>query len=252
MNTQNGFLRGKAALVTGATRNLGRAFALMLAKHGANVVVHHSGDKSQAEAAETTAMARAAGVEAEAVAADLSDSKQVRRLLERLMERFGRFDVLINNAGMIIKKPFAEISEEEYDRIFAVNAKAPFLCMQEAARQMSDGGRVVNIGTSILGMSIPFYSVYVSSKSPLEHFSRTLGKELSAREITVNTVAPGSLNTDFFYSAETPESVAMIKQMTGGLGEVTDIVPVVEFLVSPRARWITGQTIFVNGGLLTR
>jgi NAD(P)-dependent dehydrogenase (short-subunit alcohol dehydrogenase family) len=248
----DGFLEGKTAVVTGAARNLGRGFAEMLASHGANVVVHYNNEKSRPEAEQTAVAVRANGTEAEVVAADLTLPSQIQSMFERIMKRFGRFDVLINNAGMIIKKPFVEIIEKEFDQMFALNAKAPFLCMQEAARRMGDGGRIVNIGTGILGMSLPFYSVYVGSKAPLEHLSRSLAKEVAERGITVNTVAPGSLETPFFYAAETAESVAMIKQMTGGLGDIKDIVPMVEFLVSPGARWVTGQTIFVNGGLVTR
>jgi NAD(P)-dependent dehydrogenase (short-subunit alcohol dehydrogenase family) len=153
---------------------------------------------------------------------------------------------------MITKKPYAEISEQEYDRIFALNAKAPFFCMQEAARRMEDGGRIINVGTSVLGMVTGYYSVYAGSKAPLEQFMRALAKEVVARGITVNTIAPGALDTSFFYPAETPESVAFIKEVTGGLGDVQDVVPLVEFLVSPGARWVTAQTIFVNGGLLAR
>jgi NAD(P)-dependent dehydrogenase (short-subunit alcohol dehydrogenase family) len=248
----NGFLKGKTAVVTGAARNLGRSFAEMLGSHGASVVVHYKGEKSRTEAEETASLVRNAGGTAELISADLTNSGQLRKVFARALERFGRLDVLVNNAAIIIKKLFADISEAEYDHIFAINAKAPFLCMQEAARLMSDYGRIINIGTGILGMSIPAYSVYAGSKAPLEHFTRTLAKEATARGITVNTIAPGSLNTPFFYGGETPESVAMIKQMTGGLGEVSDIVPIVEFLASPGAQWVTGQTIFVNGGLLTR
>ena len=233
---KEGFLRGKAALVTGATRNLGRAFAVMLAGHGANVMVHYNGEKSRADAEEACKLARATGSAAELVSADLTDTAQARKLFDRALDRFGRLDVLINNAGMMIKKPVVEISEEEWDRIFALNAKAPFLLMQEAARRMSDGGRVVNVGTSILGMAIPHYSVYAGSKAALEHFTRALAKEVAGRGITVNLIAPGALDTTFFHSSETPESVAFIKQMTGGLGEVNDVVPLVEFLVSPGAQ----------------
>jgi NAD(P)-dependent dehydrogenase (short-subunit alcohol dehydrogenase family) len=124
--------------------------------------------------------------------------------------------------------------------------------MQQAARRLSDGGRIVNLGTSVLGMSIPFYGIYAGSKASLEHFSRDLAQQLRGRGITVNTIAPGALDTPFFHGAETPATVAFVKQITGGLGTVQDVVPVVEFLVSPGSRWLTGQTIFVNGGLLTR
>jgi NAD(P)-dependent dehydrogenase (short-subunit alcohol dehydrogenase family) len=248
----DGFLKGKTALVTGATRNLGRSFAEMLAQHGANVTVHYHGEKSRSEAEQTASLIKGAGGEAELVAADLSDTQQIRDMFDRTMTRFGRLDVLLNTAGMIIKKPFDEITEADYDTIFAVNAKSVFFTMQEAAKKMSDGGRIVNVGTSILGMSTGSYSIYAGSKAPIEHFTRALAKEVSNREIAVNTIAPGALDTSFFYPAESPESIQMIKQWTGGLGHVDDVVPLVEFLVSPGAKWLTGQTIFVNGGVCTR
>ena len=159
---------------------------------------------------------------------------------------------MVNNAGVILKKPFAEIDDQEYDRVFAVNARAPFLLMRAAARHMADGGRIVNIATSILGCSFPFYSVYAASKSTLEHYSRALAKELSAKRITVNTIAPGALDTPFLHAAETRESVDAIRHFTGGLGEVDDVVPTVEFLVNPNARWLSGQTLFVNGAFVAR
>jgi NAD(P)-dependent dehydrogenase (short-subunit alcohol dehydrogenase family) len=247
-----GFLKGKTAVVTGAARNLGRGFAVMLARQGANVAVHYHGEQARADAEETALLVSGVGVEAELVAADLSDTNQVRGLFDRTMTRFGRLDVLLNTVGMIIKKPFIEISEAEYDTIFAVNAKSVFFSMQEAARRMSDGGRIVNLATSILGMSTAHYAIYAGSKAPIEHFTRALAKELMERDIAVNTIAPGALDTSFFYPAETAESVQMIKQWTGGLGSVRDVVPLVEFLVSPGANWLTGQTIFVNGGVVTR
>jgi NAD(P)-dependent dehydrogenase (short-subunit alcohol dehydrogenase family) len=248
----NGFLKGKTALVTGGARNLGRASAEMLARHGANVIIHYHGEKARPDAEQTAALVRDAGGTTELVAAELSEKTQVLSLFERTMTRFGRLDVLLNTVGMIIKKPFTEITEHDYDTIFAVNAKSAFFCMQEAAKRMSDGGRIVNVGTSILGMSTGYYSIYAGSKAPLEHFTRALAKELTARDIAVNTIAPGALDTSFFYPAESPESIQMIQQWTGGLGNVTDVVPLVEFLVSPGARWLTGQTIFVNGGVVTR
>jgi NAD(P)-dependent dehydrogenase (short-subunit alcohol dehydrogenase family) len=245
-------LTGKVAVVTGASRNLGRGIAVALAGLGAKVLVHHHGDAARADALETERLITLADSEAELFAADLAEPRAAAALVGRALERFGRFDILVNNAGIILKKPFAELTEADFDRAFAVNAKAPFLLMQEAARHMAAGGRIVNIATSILGCSFPFYSVYAASKASLEHFSRALAKELSGKEITVNTVAPGALDTPFFYAAETAESVNMIKQFTGGLGSIEDVVPSVEFLVSPRSRWVSGQTLFVNGGFVTR
>jgi NAD(P)-dependent dehydrogenase (short-subunit alcohol dehydrogenase family) len=244
-------LSGKVAIVTGASRNLGRGIALMLGRLGARVVVHHHA-RGASDAAETARGVVAAGGEAELFAADLAEPREVSALVDHTLERFGRWDVLVNNAGMILKKPFAEITDEEYDRIFAVNAKAPFLLLRAAARRMAEGGRIVNIATSILGCSFPFYSAYAASKASLEHFSRALAKELGAKRITSNTIAPGALDTPFFFAAETQESVDAIKHFTGGLGKVEDVVPTVEFLVKESARWLSGQTLFVNGGFVAR
>jgi len=242
-------LAGRVAIVTGASRNLGRGIAQMLGRLGARVLVHHHGGPAAKEAARAVA---AAGGEALTCAADLAEPREVTALVERALEHYGRFDILINNAGIILKKPFAEISDEEYDRVFAVNAKAPFLLMRSAARHMAEGGRIVNVATSILACSFPFYSVYAASKGALEHYGRALAKELAERRITVNTVAPGALDTPFFHAAETAESVNAIKQFTGGLGGVQDVVPTVEFLVKPSARWFSGQTLFVNGAFVAR
>jgi NAD(P)-dependent dehydrogenase (short-subunit alcohol dehydrogenase family) len=245
-------LASKVAVVTGAARNLGRGFSEALARRGADVVVHFHAEHARQDAEETARLVRAAGARAAMLMGDLTSTATVQQTFEAALSSFGRVDILVNNAGAILKKPVADITEAEFDRLHAVNAKAPFLLMQAAAKHMSDGGRIINIGTSILGMSIPFYGVYAGSKAFLEHFSRDLAQQLKGRGITVNTVAPGSIDTPFFHAAETPESVAFIEQMTGGLGSVGGVVPVVEFLASAGSQWLTGQTIFVNGGLVTR
>jgi NAD(P)-dependent dehydrogenase (short-subunit alcohol dehydrogenase family) len=245
-------LLGKVAIVTGASRNLGRGIALMLGRLGARVVVHHHAGSGADDAAETARGVVAAGGEAELFAADLAEPREVAALVERTLQRFGRWDVLVNNAGTILKKPFAEITDEEYDRVFAVNSKAPFLLLRAAARHMAEGGRIVNIATSILGCSFPFYSVYAASKASLEHYGRALAKELGPKRVTVNTIAPGALDTPFFHAAETRESVEAIKHFTGGLGTVDNVVPTVEFLVKAGASWVSGQTLFVNGGFVAR
>jgi len=245
-------LEGRVALVTGAARNLGRGIAEMLARRAARVVVHHHSAGSLADAESTAQTIRDLGAESHVVAADLADPVQVENLAAETLRRFGRMDILVNNAGLIVKKPFAEIENEDFERAFAINARAPFLLMRAAARHMRNGGRIVNIGTSILGCSFPFYSVYAASKAAMEHLTRGLSKELAEREITVNTIAPGALDTPFFFAAETPESANQIKMFTGGLGKVEDVVPTVAHLVSASARWLSGQTLFVNGGFVTR
>jgi NAD(P)-dependent dehydrogenase (short-subunit alcohol dehydrogenase family) len=247
-------LSGKVGIVTGAARNLGRGFAEMLAAEGAHVVVHHHGEASHVEATETADRVRAHGRDALIVEADLGAVAAIDGMFEQAIQRFGRVDVLINNAGLLVKKPVAEITEDEFDRSFAINAKAAFFAMRAAARHMAEGGRIVNIGTTLLAAMTGQYSIYAGSKAPLEDFTRALAKEIGPRGITVNVVAPGPLNTSFYYPPETPQSTEYVKRQTtaGRLGEVDDIVPVVRFLVSPEARWLTGQTLFVNGGYLTR
>ena len=244
----------KVAIVTGASRNLGSAFSEMLATDGASVVIHYNDPNKKSEADDTASKVHEKGAKAIVEQADLTKTAEIKRLFDRTMKEFNQLDILINTAGAVLKKPFVEITEEEYDRMFAINAKAAFFCMQEAAKRMADNGRIINMETSLVGATTPYYSAYAGSKAPLEDFTRALAKEIGHRGITVNNIAPGPLNTSFFYPAETKESTEYFKAQSvkGRLGEITDIVPLAKFLVSPEAGWVTAQTIFINGGFLTR
>lgn len=247
-------LTEKVAIVTGASRNLGRAFSEMLANEGASVVVHYNNPSKKSEADDTAAKVRVAGSKAVVEQADLTKTSEIRRLFDQTMKEFNQLDILINTAGAVLKKPFVDITEDEYDHMFAINAKAAFFCMQEAAKRMANNGRIINMETSLVGATTPYYSAYAGSKAPLEDFTRALAKEIGHRGITVNNIAPGPLNTSFFYPAETTESTRFFKQQSinGQLGEIKDIVPLARFLASPEASWVTAQTIFINGGFLTR
>jgi len=247
-------LSGKAAIITGSARNMGRAFAVALARLGADITVHCHRPEATADAEGTVRQIRGQGARATLVCGDLVDLKVVKELFDATETAFGRVDIVINNAGLVIKKPFMEIDESEFDRSFGINAKAAFFVMQEAAHRIADHGRIISMGTTILGATIPLYSVYAGAKAALEDFTRALAKEIGSRGVTVNVVAPGPIDTEFYRSAETPESMARAAtaSIAGRLGHVDDVVPLIEFLASPQSQWITAQTLFINGGYLAR
>lgn len=253
-NTHVRDLEGKVALITGSARNMGRAFAQALAARGADVVVHHRSDDSRADAEETARLVQHEGRRALIVEGDLSQPSAVAAVFASAKQTFGRIDIVINNAGVVIKKSFTDITEDDFDRAFGINAKAAFFTMQEAAKHIEDHGRIINMGTTLLGATTGMYSVYAGSKAPLEDFTRALAKEIGGRGVTVNVVAPGPIDTPFFHGQENEQSTAYLRNMSvaGRLGEVDDIVPVIDFLVSERAKWVTAQTLFINGGFLSR
>lgn len=245
-------LAGKVAFVTGSAKNMGKAFAIALARRGADVVIHHRKDVAEAE--RTAHEIQALGRKTLIVQGELSSVAVIESIFAKILSTFGHIDIVINNAGVVLKKPMTQISEAEYDQCFNINAKVPFFIMRECAKHMADYGRVINIGTTLLAITTGEYSVYAGSKAPLEDFTRALAKEAGGRGITVNTIAPGPIDTPFFYGQETKESTALFSSLSvaGRLGDVKDIVPVVEFIASPGAQWITAQTIFVNGGVTSR
>lgn len=247
-------LEGKAAIVTGAGRNLGRAIAVALAARGADVVIHHHNDRSRADAEETLRLVEAEGQKGAIVMGDLGEVAEVREMFDVAIEEFGHVDILVNNAGWIAKKPVAEVTEADWERSFAINAKAPFFAMQQAATRMRDNGRVINIGSSLQGAFAPNYSVYAAAKVTLDQTTRAFVRENGARGLTANVVAPGPLDTPFFWGQETPESGQFAAGLSAQrrLGTLQDIVPVVVFLASPEGQWVNGQTLFVNGGYLAR
>ncbi|MEM8695005.1 MAG: SDR family oxidoreductase [Pseudomonadota bacterium] len=252
--TQVRDLDGKVAIITGSARNMGRAFAETLSARGADVTVHHRSEASAADAEETAEIVRGNGARALIVAGDLADVDTVRRLFAETKDAFGRVDIVINNAGIVIKKPVAEVTEQEFDRTFGINAKAPFFVMQEAAKTIEDGGRIINMGTTLLAATTGYYGVYAGSKAALEDFTRALAKEIGARGVTVNTVAPGPVDTAFFHGEENEESTDFLKHMSvqDRLGRIDDIVPMIDFLTAEESRWVTAQTLFVNGGFASR
>ncbi|HEX9199519.1 MAG TPA: SDR family oxidoreductase [Acidobacteriaceae bacterium] len=241
-------LTGKVAIVTGSSRGIGRAIAERLGKDGASVVVNYvrNADKSR----EVVSAIETAGGRALAVRADMSQIADVRCLFQETLDQFGRLDILVNNAGWFQPHPIAEVTEDEFDAAFALNAKGAFFAFQEAARGMGDGGRIINISSCSTAMSLPGFAVYVGSKAAGEQFARALAKELGGRSITVNTVSPGFTETDML--PQDPEWRKMGAQMSalGRLGQADDIADVVTFLISEKGKWITGHNIQACGGVV--
>ncbi len=245
-------LQGKVAVVTGASRGIGRATAERLAKDGATVVVNYA--TSAAEADAVVEGIKAQGGTALAVQADIARVDDIRRLFSETRERLGRLDILVANAGYSCFKPMAEITEEDFDRTYALNAKGTFFCLQEALRYMADGGRIVCISTIGTELNLPGGSCYFGSKAAVEQFCRVLAKEVASRGITVNVVSPGFIETQMLLANMGPDTRRDLIEMTPlhRLGHPEDIAEAIAFLVGQGARWITRQNIAVDGGIISR
>lgn len=252
-------LKDKVVVIGGAAKNLGGLISRDLAGNGARaIVVHYNSDATRAAAEETVAAVKGQGADAFAIQGDLTKVSENKRLFSEAKSRFGKVDIAINTTGMVIKKPILDCTEEDYDKIFAVNSKAAFFFMQEAGRTLENRGKIVTIVSSLLAAYTDSYAIYPGSKAPVEHFTRAASKEWGARGISVNAIGPGPMETPFFYGQETKESAnynqnaaALSKWTKTGLTDIADIAPLVRFLITD-GWWITGQCIFANGGYTTR
>jgi 3-oxoacyl-[acyl-carrier protein] reductase len=239
-------INGKVAIVTGASSGIGRAIAERLARDGAMVIVNYGTSMDKAKA--VVAGIESNGGQAVAIQGDMSQVSDVRRLVQETMQRFGRLDILVNNAGMALFKPLVETTEQEFDEIVALNAKGPYFAMQEAAKVIEPGGRIVNISTDGTHTAFANVTAYVGTKGALEQFTKGLALELAPKGVTVNTVSPGFTDTVMIPDAfrETGAEMSPLKR----LGTPQDIADVVAFMVSDEARWLTGQNIHAGGGVV--
>lgn len=246
-------LSGKNVLIAGGGKNLGGLIARQAAEAGANVAIHYNSESSRAEAEETVAAVTAAGGKALLLSGDLTVPANIEKLFADAVAGLGSVDVAVNTVGRVLRKPIVETSEEEYDAMFDINSKAAYFFIKEAGSQLADDGKIITIVTSLLAAFTDGYSTYAGGKSPVEHFTRAAAKEFAPRGISVTAVAPGPMDTPFFYGQETPERVEFHKSqaMGGQLTKIEDIAPIVSFLATD-GWWITGQTILANGGYTTR
>lgn len=246
-------VKGKVILIAGGGKNLGGLLSRDFAAKGAKLAIHYNSESSKAEAEKTLEDVKKAGAEALLFQGNLTDVKNITRFFDAAIARFGGIDIAINTVGKVLKKPFVDTTEDEYDSMSDINSKVAYFFIQEAGKKLNENGKICTIVTSLLAAYTGLYSTYEGMKAPVEHFTRAASKEFGARGISVTAVAPGPMDTPFFYGQESPDAVAYHKSASalGGLTDIKDIAPLVEFLVS-EGWWITGQTIFANGGYTTR
>lgn len=246
-------VKGKVVLIAGGGKNLGGLLSRGFAAKGAKLAIHYNSESSRADSEKTLAEVQALGAEAFLFQGDLTKVDNIAAFFDEAVSKFGGIDIAINTVGMVLKKPFTETTEEEYDTMFNVNSKSAYFFLQEAGKKLNDNGKICTIVTSLLAAYTGLYSTYAGAKAPVEHFTRAASKEFGERGISVTAVAPGPMDTPFFYGQESDDAVAYHKSASalGGLTDIKDIAPLVEFLVT-EGWWITGQTIFANGGYTTR
>ncbi|MFE7094747.1 SDR family NAD(P)-dependent oxidoreductase [Streptomyces erythrochromogenes] len=243
-----GKLDGKTALVTGSSRGIGRAIAQALAAQGARVAVHYAGNEAAAK--ETVDSIEAAGGRAFAIRAELGVPGDAQALWEAFDEHADGVDILVNNAGVAGPGLIHEVTEADYDKVFAVNAKAPFFIIQKGLERLRDGGRIVNVSSGVTKVAFPGMTSYAASKGAVEVLTLTLAQTLGPRGITVNAVSPGTIETDIHPWMADPAAKAHAASFSvfDRVGQPADVADVVSFLASDDARWITGQNIDVSGG----
>lgn len=240
--------RPQVAIVTGASRGIGRAIALRLARDGFAVVVNYAGNA--AKAAETVEAIEQQGGRAIAVQADVADPAGVAHLFGTAAEALGRIDVVVHSAGVMPMAPIAEGSLEAFDQVVATNLRGSFIVMARAARQLGRGGRIIVLSTSVIAKSLPGYGPYIASKAGVEGLVHVLANELRGRDITVNAVAPGPVGTELFFNGKSAELVEQIARQAPleRIGQPDEIAAAVSFLAGPDGAWVNSQVLRVNGG----
>lgn len=241
---------GKGAIVTGSSRGIGAATAKRLAQDGYGVMVNCVVNRELA--ANVVRDIENAGGRARWIQADVSDAEAVRHLFDAAEEAFGGVDAVVSNAGIMRLGNFGEMSEEDFSRMVDVNQKGSFLVLREAARRVRDGGRIIALSSSITRLRFGTYGPYAATKAAQDIFASTLAKELGGRDISVNAVAPGVVNTTLFTDGKTDDMIEGFAQRTPHrrIGETADIADTIAWLCSQEGAWVNGQTVYANGGLV--
>ncbi|HDP6138869.1 TPA: 3-oxoacyl-[acyl-carrier-protein] reductase [Staphylococcus aureus] len=240
----------KSALVTGASRGIGRSIALQLAEEGYNVAVNYAGSKEKAEA--VVEEIKAKGVDSFAIQANVADADEVKAMIKEVVSQFGSLDVLVNNAGITRDNLLMRMKEQEWDDVIDTNLKGVFNCIQKATPQMlrQRSGAIINLSSVVGAVGNPGQANYVATKAGVIGLTKSAARELASRGITVNAVAPGFIVSDMTYALSDELKEQMLTQIPlARFGQDTDIANTVAFLASDKAKYITGQTIHVNGGM---
>ncbi|MEU6374855.1 SDR family oxidoreductase [Streptomyces sp. NPDC046909] len=240
----------RVAIVTGGSRGIGRQVAQQLAADGFAVVVGYAGNKDAAE--EAVSAVEAAGGTAFAARADVGDETEVAALFDLAETAYGGVDAVVHAAGRMALSPVAELNLDDLDALYRTNIRGTFVVAQQAARRLRSGGALVNFSSSVVGLSFPGYGAYAASKGAVEAMTLILARELRGRDVTVNVVAPGPTATDLFLDGKDEETVARLAAQPPleRLGTPQDIAAVVSFLVGPGGRWVNGQVLRANGGIV--
>jgi 3-oxoacyl-[acyl-carrier protein] reductase len=238
----------KTAIVTGASRGIGRSIAKRLGADGFAVVVNYAGNAAKAE--ETVNGITTSGGRALAIQGDVANADDVKQLFEKTLKAFGQVDVVVNNAGIMPLSPITKSDIETFDKVIATNLRGTFLVLAQAAQHVAEGGRIIAFSSSVLAKSFPTYGPYIASKAGVEGLVHVLANELRGHKITVNAIAPGPVATELFLGDKTEEQIAQISKMAPleRLGQPEDVASVVSFLAGPDGGWINSQVIRANGG----
>jgi 3-oxoacyl-[acyl-carrier protein] reductase len=238
----------KTAIITGASRGIGRAVAKRLGRDGFSIVVNYAGNTAEADAA--AAEIKSAGGEAICVKGDVANPVDVENLFEVTLKTFGSVDVVVNNAGIMPLSPIGKSDLELFDRVINTNLRGSFLVLAQAAQHVAPGGRIIAFSSSVLAKSFPTYGPYIASKAGVEGLVHVLANELRGRNITVNVVAPGPVATQLFLGGKTQEQIDQIAKMAPleRLGQPEDIASVISFLAGPDGGWVNSQVLRANGG----